>query len=252
MLNDFKMIKVRYEYADHLNLYPIGDGHIGSQEFNEKLFRAWVQMVESDPNGAVAIVGDMMDMGLKNSKTNIYEQKLTPMEQKEFCYELLKPIKGQIIGGCPGNHEGRAVREVGTNPLYDVFCRLGIEDRYRENGCFIKLQVGMNGRNPNVYGVVLTHGKSRNKDDLWNRTVDGCDCFISGHTHEADHKPRGKIKMDLIHDTVKVVGYQQVVVQPFLNYGGYGLAGKYPPNVADQFQRIYFDGRCKKVGYTYL
>lgn len=251
MLDDFKMMESRYVDADHLTLYPIGDAHIGSSEFNEGLFRKWVQMVENDSYGAVAIVGDMMDMGLKNSKTNVYEQKLTPMEQKELCYELLKPIKGQIIGGCSGNHEGRNMREVGTNPLYDVFCRLGIEDRYRENGCFIKLQVGKIGRNPNVYGVVLTHGKSKNKDDLWNRTVDGCDCFISGHTHDPNHAPRGKIKMDLIHDVVKLVGYQQVVVQPFLNYGGYGLSGKYPPNYIDQFQRVYFSGTTKKVGYTY-
>jgi len=134
MLDDFKMIKVRYEQADQLTLYPIGDVHIGSAEFNEKLFREWAKMVENDPNGAVAIVGDMMDVGLKNSKTNVYEQKLTPREQKELCYELLKPVKDKILAGCSGNHEARSVREVGTNPLYDVFCRLGIEDRYRENG----------------------------------------------------------------------------------------------------------------------
>lgn len=251
MLDDFKLIKARYEHADHLTVYPIGDVHIGSAEFNEKLFRKWVQMVEDDPNGAVCIIGDMMDMGLKNSKTNIYEQKLPPHEQKEFCYELLKPIANKILAGCSGNHEIRSVREVGTNPLYDVFCRLGIENKYRENGCFIKLQVGRVGRNPNIYGVVLTHGKSKNKDDIWNRTVDGCDCFISGHTHEANHAPRGKIKMDFHHDTVKLIGYQQVVVQPFLDYGGYGLSGKYPPNYIGQFQRIRFSGNTKEVGYSY-
>jgi hypothetical protein len=208
-------------------------------------------MVENDPNGVVAIVGDMMDMGLKNSKTNVYEQKLTPREQKERCYELLKPIKNRIIGGCPGNHEGRAVREIGTNPLYDVFCRLGIEDRYRENGCFIKLQVGKIGRNPNVYGVVLTHGKSRNKDDLWNRTVDGCDCFISGHTHTGTHQPLGKIRMDLTHNRVKTIPYQHIVVMPFQEYGGYAVRGKYMPCSLGQFQRITFDGTSKRVGYGY-
>ena len=87
MLDDFKLIKARYEHADHLTVYPIGDVHIGSAEFNEKLFRKWVQMVEDDPNGAVCIIGDMMDMGLKNSKTNIYEQKLPPLEQTEVCYD---------------------------------------------------------------------------------------------------------------------------------------------------------------------
>lgn len=252
MLSDYTLIKPdEYKKYDRLNVYPVGDVHIGSAEFAEDLFRSWVSMVANDPCGAAVIVGDMMDMGLKNSKTNIYDQKLNPMEQKELCYELLKPIKDKILAGCSGNHEARAVKEVGTNPLYDVFCRLGIEDRYRENACFIKLQVGMVGKNPNVYGVVLTHGKSKTKDEKWNYGVDGCDCFISGHTHLGTHQPYGKIRMDLTHNAVRNVGYQHVVVLPFLKYGGYALSGKYMPSYIGQFQRITFFGDSKRVGYTY-
>ena len=251
MLDDFTLIHSKFEDLDHLNLYPLGDGHIGSPEFDIELFKQWVDMLKNDPYGAVVIVGDMMNMGLRNSKSNVYEEKLSPMEQKELCYELLLPIADKIIGGCPGNHEYRAVKEVGTNPLYDVFCRLRIEDRYRENVCFIKLTVGKQGKNPNTYGVVLTHGSSKNKDEKWTYGVDGCDCFISGHTHEATHKPFGKIRMDLTHNKVKTVGYQHVVVIPFQRYGGYAVRGKYMPNHLGQFQRITFDGTSKRVGYIY-
>ena len=188
MLSDFTLIHSTYENLDHLNIYPLGDVHIGSKEFDLELFNQWIEMVKSDPNGAVVIIGDMMNMGLRNSKSNVYEENLSPMEQKELCYELLLPIADKIIGGCSGNHEYRAVKEVGMNPLYDVFCRLRIEDRYRENACFIKLTVGKQGKNPNTYGVVLTHGSSKSKDEKWTYGVDGCDCFISGHTHDADHK----------------------------------------------------------------
>lgn len=251
MLNDFILIKRAFPDLDHLNLYPVGDVHIGSQEFNEKLFRRWVQMVADDPCGAVIIVGDMMDQGLKNSKTNVYEAALSPYQQKERCYELLLPIADKIIAGNPGNHETRAVREAGTNPLYDVFCRLGIEDRYRENVCFIKLQVGRLRKNPIIYGVVATHGKSRSKDERWNYAVDGCDVSITGHTHEATHLPKGKIRMDFHHNVVKTTGFQHIVVQPFLNYGGYAVAGKYLPGHIGQFQTITFSGKEKRVGYSY-
>jgi hypothetical protein len=111
--------------------------------------------------------------------------------------------------------------------------------------------VGKQGKNPNTYGVVLTHGSSKNKDEKWTYSVDGCDCFISGHTHEATHKPLGKIRMDLTHEKVKTVGYQHIVVQPFQSYGGYAIRGKYLPNHLGQFQQIVFDGSSKKVGYTY-
>ena len=252
MLDDFVLIQSNFEELDHLTVYPLGDAHIGSKEFHLELFKQWVEMVKNDPNGAVVIGGDIMNMGLKNSKSNVYEEKLSPMEQKELCYELLNPIANKIIGGCPGNHEYRAVKEVGVNPLYDVFCRMRIEDRYRENACFIKLTVGKQGKNPNTYGVVLTHGSSKNKDKRWTYTVDGCDCFISGHTHEGTHDPLGKIRMDLTHNKVKTVGYQNVVVVPFQSYGGYAIRGKYTPNCLGQFQRILFDGTSKRVGYTYF
>jgi len=252
VLSDFTLIQSNFEDLDYLNIYPLGDVHIGSKEFDLELFNQWIETVKNDPNGVVVIIGDMMNMGLRNSKSNVYEENLSPMEQKELCYELLLPIADKIIGGCSGNHEYRAVKEVGMNPLYDVFCRLRIEDRYRENACFIKLTVGKQGKNPNTYGVVLTHGSSKSKDEKWTYSVDGCDCFISGHTHLGTHQPLGKIRMDLTHNKVKTVGYQHIVVLPFQRYGGYATRGKYMPNHLGQFQRITFDGNSKRVGYTYF
>lgn len=251
MLDDFELIQHNFGEVTNINIYPLGDVHIGSKECDVELFKQWIEMVKSDPNGFAVIIGDMMNMGLKNSKSNVYEEVLNPMEQKELCYELLSPIADKILAGCSGNHEYRTVKEVGTNPLYDVFCRMRIEDRYRENACFLKLTVGKCGKNPNTYGVVLTHGSSKNKDEKWTYSIDGCDCFISGHTHLGTHQPCGKIRMDLSHNKVKTVGYQHIVVLPFQRYGGYAIRGKYLPNHLGQFQRISFDGNSKRVGYVY-
>lgn len=252
MLDEFTLIESKFENNTVLTVYPLGDVHIGSKECDLELLREWIEMVKSDPNGAVVIVGDMLNMGLKNSKSNVYEEVLTPMQQKELCYELLNPIANKIIAGCSGNHEYRANKEVGMNPLYDVFCRMRIEDRYRENACYIKLSVGKRKNSfNNVYGVTLTHGSSKTKDEKWTYGVDGCDVFISGHTHEPLHKPLGKIRMDLRHNSVKTVGYQHVVVIPFQRYGGYTTRSKYMPNHLGQFQRITFDGTSHKAGYVY-
>lgn len=252
MLGDFTLIQSNFIDFPTLNLYPLGDVHIGSQECDLDLFARWVEMVKNDPYGKVVLIGDIMNMGLKNSKSNVYEEALSPMQQKELCYEMLNPIADKIIAGCSGNHEYRAVRDVGTNPLYDVFCRMRIEDRYRENACFLKVTVGKSGKNPNTYGVVLTHGKSKKKDLDWTYAVDGADVFISGHTHLGTHQPCGKIRMDLTHNVVRTVGYQHIVVLPFQSYGGYALRGKYMPNNLGQFQRITFDGSTKQVGYAYI
>ena len=251
MLDDYVLIDAKFDKLKFLNIYPLGDVHLGSKECDMNLLKQWVEMVKNDPNGVVVIIGDMMNMGLRNSKSNVYEEVLSPMQQKELCYEILNPIADKIIGACSGNHEYRSVKEVGTNPLYDVMCRMRIEDRYRENACFIKLTVGKQGKNPITYGIVLTHGSSKTKDEKWTYGVDGCDCFISGHTHLGTHQPLGKIRMDLIHNKVKTVGYQHIVVVPFQRYGGYAIRGKYMPNHLGQFQCITFDGTSKRVGYSY-
>lgn len=253
MLSDFQMIvhKLPVELP-YLNLYPFGDVHIGSKECNLELFKKLIDTIKNDPFGYAVIVGDMMNMGLKNSKSNVYEEVLNPLQQKETCYELLKPIANKILAACSGNHESRSVREVGTNPLYDVFCRLQIENVYRENACFIKINLGKRNKQRQVsYGVVLTHGKSFNKDQRWSYSVDNCDLFISGHTHDALHKPLGKIRLDMKNECVRTVGYQNIVVVPFQNYGGYAMQGKFLPNHLEQFQKIKLFGDSKRVGYSF-
>ena len=120
VLDDFQLIHAKFEDLDHLNIYPLGDVHLGSKECDMELLKQWVEMVKADDNGVAVILGDIMNMGLKNSKSNVYEEVLTPFQQKEACYELLNPIADKIIAGCSGNHEYRTVKEVGTNPLYDV------------------------------------------------------------------------------------------------------------------------------------
>lgn len=133
------------------------------------------------------------------------------------------------------------------------FCRLGIENVYRENACFIKVNLGMKPNKKQVsYGVVLTHGSSKAKDKRWTYSVDNSDLFISGHVHEASHEPLGKIRMDLHNEVVQTVGYQQVVVVPFQSYGGYALKGKYLPNNLEHFQTIRLSGDNKFIAYYYM
>lgn len=252
MLDDFQLIKHTFNSEPFINVYPLGDVHIGSKECDVSLLKEWVETVRQDPFGYAVIIGDMMNMGLRNSKSNVYEETLSPMEQKELCYELLNPIADKILAGCSGNHEYRAVKEVGMNPLYDVFCRMRIEDRYRENVCFLKLTVGKHTPNNNVtYGMVLTHGSSKKRDLDWTYAVDGADVFVSGHTHVGTHQPCGKIRMNLRDESVKTVPYQHIVVLPFQQYGGYAVRGKYLPNHLGQYQCIQFDGSVKRVGYSY-
>ena len=107
MLDDFQLLKANFSEYSQLHLYPLGDVHLGSKECNIDLLKKWVSTVENDPYGYAVLIGDIMNMGLRNSKSNVYEEVLPPIKQKELCFELLNPIAHKIIGGCSGNHEYR-------------------------------------------------------------------------------------------------------------------------------------------------
>ena len=73
MLNDFILINHKFDDSvSQINVYPIGDVHIGSKECNMELLMKWVEMVKNDPNGQVVIIGDMMNMVVTLCVVNIY------------------------------------------------------------------------------------------------------------------------------------------------------------------------------------
>ena len=105
MLDDFILLTHSFKNAPFINIYPLGDVHLGSKECNLDLLKEWVDTVKNDPFGYAVIIGDLMNMGLKNSKTNVYEEVLSPMEQKDLCYVMRSPSEDKIRAGCSGNDE---------------------------------------------------------------------------------------------------------------------------------------------------
>ena len=84
MQKDFVMVKHKLPWnLPYIHIYPCADIHIGAAEFDERLFKTWVQTVQDDPYGYVAFAGDLMNFGVKTSKTNVYEETMRPAQQKE-------------------------------------------------------------------------------------------------------------------------------------------------------------------------
>ncbi len=131
-MRDFEPIV--YDFPDNKDIviYPISDVHIGAQECMVKVWTDFKKKLLSEPNSYITIAGDMMNNGLKNSVTNVYQETMRPREQKKWLVEQLMDIKDKILCVVPGNHENRNDKEVDNNPLYDVCCKLDIEDKFRE------------------------------------------------------------------------------------------------------------------------
>jgi predicted phosphodiesterase len=236
-----------------LRLYPLGDLHIGSSDFDEVQWYKWKKMVLEDEFGYVVIVGDLMDNGLKNSKTDAYSATMRPFEQKQWLKRELGDFKHKILGGVRGNHEGRSQIESDDCPMYDVFSKLDIEDLYRENMAFLKLNFGRrNATRQRSYTVVLGHGASKSKTNQFSYAIDGMDVLVTGHTHSGSSDFRSKLVIDKRNNSVSLESFTHIVVPSFQKMGGYALRAMYLPQDHCKIPVIEFDEKEKNVKVTWL
>ena len=251
MIEDFVSIVVKFpKEVPYIHLYPLLDLHIGAKECDMKLALQWRQTVLDDPYGYVLIGGDLMNNGIKSSKTNVYEEVLKPQEQKDALYEFLIPLAtaGRILSWNSGNHEYRSVKEVGTDPGYDVACRLGIEGIYRQNACFLKISLGeAKIDRQQVYTIFTSHGSSRNKHQKFLYCLEGVDLALSGHTHIYEHSCITKMHFNPFNNKVRFRTMHVLVLSSFLKFGGYALRAEYLPQVMDDFVKITLCGNKKKI-----
>ena len=236
MLNDMIPIVANIPIAEHPNgitIVPLADAHYGSQEFNEVRWHKAIKRIYDDPHCYAVLVGDLINNGLKNSVSNVYDDLCSPREQKRWLMEELKPIAPKILAACGGNHERRTIKEVDQDPLYDVMFSLNREGAYRQNIAFlsIRLVTEFNGRAKarSNFAFAITHGSgggmyigsSANKTERFGTYIDGIDGIITAHTHRPVSFPVSKLVFDTDCKTIKQRQFVVAVASSFLDYGGY-------------------------------
>ena len=99
----------------NIKLLALSDFHIGDSLCNLKLIKEVLEEVKNSDNTFVILNGDLVNNGVKNSVSNVYDEKLTPMEQIVKLCDLLEPIKDRILVIHQGNHELRSYKEDGID-----------------------------------------------------------------------------------------------------------------------------------------
>lgn len=245
-----EFIKHVIEGHKQLDIYPIGDLHIGSPLHDKNALDRWLEDVIQNDDARVVLLGDMIDNGLKMSKSNVYTQTMKPSDQKRELANILRPIKDKILGCVSGNHESRSLIEVDDCPMYDVMAKLDLEDLYRTNLGFIKLSFGSRKKDPNqkqVYTIGLHHGASKSKVDKFKYAIDGLDILFSGHTHTPAMDFPAKIVLDTRNESIKMVDFTNIVVSSFTTYGDYVAKGMYMPNSGTKYPVVMLNGSEKEV-----
>ena len=234
MTSDFIPVTHRFPIADHphgMTIIPLADAHYGSQEFNEVRWHQTIKRIQDDPDCYCVLVGDLIDNGLKNSLTNVYQATASPFAQKEWLYNELKPIGEKILGAVGGNHERRTQKEADQDPLYDVMFKLGKETVYRQNICFMQTRITYDfqgkAKQRVEFSFAITHGagggmyisSSANRLQNFGMAIEGIDCLITGHTHKPLSFPVSKLVFT--DGTIVQRQFVVAVASSFLDYGGY-------------------------------
>lgn len=242
MLDDFTMIVKKIPDNKNIKIYPISDVHLGAMEHMEREWEEFRNRVEREENSYIILAGDLINNGIRTSVGNPFDQTMRPREQKKMMIEHLMPLREKILCMVGGNHERRTTKDTDESPSYDIACKLDLEEVYRENLAFLKIQVGNtkgNGKVNPTYTFAVTHGAGSSiyttnaamRGERFGMGIDGIDVLILGHIHKPQDFPVGKIQVDTHNNRVSVKPYEVFVCTSWLNYSAYAAQKMMAPTV---------------------
>ena len=244
--NDLKEIKI----------IPISDVHIGDPLCNMKYLKQILEEIKNTPNIYTIINGDMCNTALKNSKSDVYGDEMTPMEQILKLVELLEPIKDKILVFGSGNHEERILKDTSIDVLRLVAKQLGIEDRYTNGWWYLFLRFGekTSGRKaPMCYQITGYHGsgggrrsgsKLNRANEMSNMAI--ADVYIMSHVHETMASKGAIYIPDYANNSLNKKEMNYLITNSFLEDGGYAEKFGLPPKT-HEVSEVVLDGTKRKI-----
>ena len=223
----------------------------------ESAWREFRTAIQNEENSYIILCGDLINNCTRSSVSNIFEETMRPGLQKKLMAEMLMPLRDKILCAVPGNHEARSGKDADDDPVYDIMCKLDLEDIYRENMAFLKIQIGRlegDGKKNPTYTFAVTHGSGGgiltggavNRAERFGYAIDGADALIVGHTHKPFNTYPGKIKIDANNNRVSVKPFHVVNCSSWLDYGGYACRKMLLPS-AHVAQKILLSGKSKDM-----
>ena len=242
------------EQFKSIKVLSLSDLHIGDELCNLKLIKRVLEEVKNSDNTFIILNGDLMNNATKNSVSDVYSEKLTPMEQIIKLVELLEPIKDRILVIHPGNHEARTYKDDGIDIIQIVAKQLGIEDRYSNGWWYLYLTLGMGEKGrPVMYTITGVHGygggrknggKINNLVEMGDKVI--ADIYIMGHTHTPIMTRNTIYTPDFQHRTLVKRDKYYLMTNSFLEYGGYSEMYGFTPSTTEH-QELILDGKKKLI-----
>jgi len=246
-----KVIKVNLPRdLKYVNIHVLSDWHLGDANCKLDDIKEIIKSIANNKNSYALINGDLINNAIKSSVSDIYSEKLSPMEQIDMAYELLSPIKHKILGVTSGNHENRSYKDSGVDLTAFLATKLGVVDKYDPIATAIYLRVGEQNKKatgkPDVkrqicYKIYMTHGANSGRTEgskvnalVRLQSVIDADIYIHSHTHQGAVLKSVRLKMDDRNSAVSEEEVLFVNSAAQLSYGGYGEKFSFKPTSTKQ------------------
>ncbi|QJT70425.1 hypothetical protein [Microcystis phage MaeS] len=144
----------KIEINDDVDVIGMNDLHFGSEAIDLSLLNRIATRIDRNRKRTrILINGDIIEGVTKQSKGDLYEQKLSPREQIQMAADYFKPYTDLIDCVISGNHDQRIQNETSLDPV-EIFCeKLGILDKYAG----VEALVGYSMKK-RFYSIQMFHG----------------------------------------------------------------------------------------------
>ena len=180
---------------DHGYLIPLGDLHRGDRHLSAKglgKLRGYLDWIMERPNAYAFLMGDILNVASRSSKTNPFES-MSGNDEYAKAVDLFKPYASRLIGCITGNHEQRMFKDYGFNPLQPFCNELGVP--YCGYSAAIRVRVGKRKDRKNEYQQLYwgfahhgsgggTLGAALNRKMKLQEIIHGMDWYMAGHDHQ--------------------------------------------------------------------
>lgn len=209
----------QHTFHHDVELYNLGDIHIGNENCNIKFLKKIIAEIEANPNAHWVSTGDLLEVATTSSVSSTYKADSLQTELDRLCV-LLKPIAKKCLGFVASNHHRRLEKETGLS----LDCVVANQLRVPFLGItgVVDITVGRGS-----YYCVLHHGVGGGA--IGNKVAramklaqnfQGADVYLSGHTHGYSHIPFYQNVIDRKrHKTTNILSHI-IVTAHFLDYKG--------------------------------
>lgn len=244
---------------ESLEILTLADLHIGDKHCDMQLVKDRIKYIAENDNVYTILNGDIMNMALRNSVSDIYSEQMTPMQQWRFACDLFEPIKDKILCISTGNHEFRTYKTDGLDIMHLMANELGLLDKYTTGSAVIFLRFGdlevRKGKSSRQasYTILTCHGSGGGRKegakavrlaDMAN--IVDADIYIHSHTHLPMIMKEAFYRTDVRNSTIAMVDKLFVNTGATLNYGGYGETFEFKPASKDT-PYIILNGKKKEM-----